>query len=82
MSKGIVVIGGGEPENYAILGEDELRPIINVKPTYESVIQELEQLTLHPERIPDLKRQSIEYIHRHHDYIKVARQYQDFYQQL
>ena len=82
MSKGIVCIGGGEPENYEILGETELRPIINVEPNYESVFHELEQLVQHPERIAELKRQSIEYICRHHDYIKVARQYEQFYQFL
>ena len=79
MSKGIIVVGGGEPENYEILGEKTLRPIINVEPNYESVYKELEQLVLHPERIPELKRQSIEYIRRHHDYKKVARQYEQVY---
>ena len=79
MSKGIICIGGGEPENYDILGEKELRPIINVEPTYESVYRELEQLVLHPERIPELKRQSVEYIKKHHDFIKVAMQYIDFW---
>lgn len=82
MSKGIICIGGGEPENYAILNETELRPIINVEPSYESVCRQLEQLVQHPERIPDLKRQSMEYVRRHHDYLKVARQYEAFYQQL
>lgn len=81
MSKGIVVVGGGEPENYDILGEKELRPIINVQPTYDSVYQELEQLVLHSERLPELKRQSIEYVRKHHDYITVARQYLDFWTQ-
>ena len=79
MSKGIIVVGGGEPENYDIINETELRPIINVEPTYESVYQELEQLVLHPERIPELKRQSVEYIRKHHEYTKVARQYIDFW---
>ena len=82
MSKGIIVIGGGEPENYEILGETELRPIINVQPNYQSVYDELEQLILHPERISDLKKQSVEYVRRHHDYLKVAEQYQKFYQEL
>ena len=82
MSKGIICIGGGEPENYEILNENELRPIINVQPSYESVYQELEQLILHPERIPELKRQSIEYVRRHHDYLKVARQYEGLYLSL
>ena len=79
MSKGIICIGGGEPENYEIIHETQLRPIINVEPTYESVYHELEQLILHPERIPELKRQSVEYVRRHHDYVKVAQQYVDFW---
>jgi glycosyltransferase involved in cell wall biosynthesis len=79
MSKGIICIGGGEPENYEIIHETELCPIINVGPTYESVYQGLEELILHPERIPELKRQSVEYVRKHHDYIKVAKQYIDFW---
>ena len=82
MSKGMVVIGGGEPENYDIIGERELRPIINVEPTYESVRHELEQLVLHPERLPELKRQGIEYVRRHHDYLKVAARYAELYKSL
>lgn len=82
MSKGIVCIGGGEPEHYELLGENELRPIINVEPTYDSVCHELEQLVLHPERLPLLKQQSIEYISRHHDYLKVAAQYETLYKKL
>ena len=82
MSRGIICIGGGEPENYEILHEEKLRPIINVLPTYESIYQQLEQLVLHPERIPLLKRQSIEYIRKHHDYLKVAKQYEAFYKQV
>ena len=81
MSKGIVCIGGGEPENYEILGEQTLRPIVNVQPNYDSVYHELEQLVLHPERLPELKRQSIEYIQRHHDYLKVAKQYETLYKE-
>ena len=79
MSKGIICIGGGEPENYDIIHETELRPIINVEPTYESVYQGLEELVLHPECIPELKAQSIEYVRKHHDYIKVVKQYLDFW---
>lgn len=79
MSKGIICIGGGEPENYEIIHETELKPIINVEPTYKSVYQALEELILHPERIPELKKQSVEYVRKHHDYIKVAKQYLDFW---
>ena len=79
MSKGIICVGGGEPENYEIIDEHDLRPIVNVLPNEESVFHELETLALHLENIPELKRQSIEYVNKHHDYIKVAKQYESFY---
>lgn len=75
MSQGLIAVSGGEEENYDILGEKELRPIINVQPDEEDIYQQLEQLILHPERITCLKRDSIAYIRRHHDSIKVAKQY-------
>jgi len=79
MAKGLVVVGGGEPENYEILGETELRPIVNVLPSEQDVYEKLSDLAQHPERIPELSRQSVEYVRRHHDYVKVARQYVDFW---
>ena len=82
MAKGIICIGGGEPENYEILGEKNLRPIINVEPTYESVCYAIEQLILHPEQINQLKADSIEYISRHHEYSKVAQKYVEFYDRV
>ena len=82
MSKGIVAVTGGEPENYEIIGENVLRPIVNVLPTYESVYEELKKLVLHKEIIPKLKRQSVEYVRKHHDYHKVAQQYEEFYKKL
>lgn len=82
MSKGIVCVGGGEPENYEIIGEHELRPILNVTPTYESVFNVVENIALHPERLTKLKEQSIAYVRRHHDYVDVARRYEDYYTTL
>ena len=82
MSKGIICVGGGEQENYTLLDEEELRPLINVYPTEESVYIQLEQLVLHPERVPLLKAESIEYIRRHHEMLKVAQQYVSFYNQI
>lgn len=75
MSQGLIVVSGGEEESYEILGEKELRPIINVQPDEEDVYRKLEHLVLHPERIAQLKRDSIEYVHRHHDSLKVAERY-------
>lgn len=79
MSKGLVLVGGGEEESYELLGENELRPIVNVLPNEESVYSGLEQLVLHPERIPLLQQQSIDYIRKYHDYRTVAREYVEFW---
>lgn len=80
MAKGIVVVGGGEEENYEIINEKELRPIINVYPSEEDIFYQLEQIVLHKERIPELSAQSIEYVRKHHNYVKVAQQYADFWE--
>lgn len=82
MSKGIVCVGGGEEEHYDLIGESALRPIINVEPNEESVYGQLEKLVLHPERLPELKRQSMEYVSKHHGVEKVAREYEKLYLSL
>ena len=82
MSKGIVTVGGGEPEHYELLGERELRPIVNVEPTRESVFRALESLVLHPEKVDEMKRESVAYVRRHYDFVQVARQYECLYLSL
>ncbi len=82
MSKGIVVVGGGEPEHYDLLGEHELLPIVNVEPSEESVFKALESLVLHPDKVDEMKRQSVAYVRRHYDYVQVARQYERLYLSL
>lgn len=82
MSKGIVSIGGGEPECYAAVCEEALRPIVNVVPDEEQIYQVIKDFVLHPEHIDQMKRDSVEYVRRHHDYLKVARQYEAIYRQL
>ena len=80
MAKGIIVVGGGEEENYEIINEKELRPIINVYPSEEDIFRKLEFIVQHKEQIPILSAQSIEYVRKHHDYVKVAQQYADFWE--
>lgn len=79
MAKGIVVVGGGEPENYQIIKEERLRPIINVHPDEEHVYQQLVMLAETPDLIKLKAAESIEYIKKHHDHIYVAQQYIDFW---
>ena len=73
---------GGEPEHYELLGERELRPIVNVEPTRESVFRALESLVLHPEKVDEMKRESVIYVRRHYDFVQVARQYERLYLSL
>lgn len=81
MAHGLVVVGGGEPENYDILGERRLRPIINVLPDEEDVYRKLAHLVEHREDVPRLSRESREYVERHHDYKRVAAEYLRFWQE-
>ncbi|MBQ8051568.1 MAG: glycosyltransferase family 1 protein [Bacteroidaceae bacterium] len=76
MSKGLVLVGGAEPEHYDLLGEHELQPIINVQPTEEDVFLQIEKRLLqHPDDIRQLSLDSQRYVRRHHDPIRVAERY-------
>lgn len=79
MAKGLVVVGGGEEENYEILGETELRPIVNVLPDVNDVYAKLESLVLNPDDVTRRQHESVTYIERHHDHIKVAARYVEFW---
>ena len=77
MSKGLILVGGGEEVHYHLLQETELRPIINVRPTEDDVYEQIEKrlLLADPGERERLSAESVEYIRRHHDHVKVARQY-------
>lgn len=79
MAKGLVLVGGGEEENYEILGEKDLRPIVNVLPDANDVYAKMEALLLNPSDIAKRQQDSVTYIKRYHDYKKVAARYIDFW---
>ena len=79
MAQGLVVVGGAEPENYEILNEKEIFPIINVLPDEEQVYEALRDIVMNRGKLPELSAQSRLYIQRHHDHVKVAQQYLDFW---
>ena len=83
MARGTVVIGGGEEEYYEFIGEKELRPIINVRPCQDEYnMNVLRDALLTPGRISQLSRESIAFVRKHHDYMKVSRQYLEMYKQI
>ena len=79
LAKGKIVVGGAEEECYDILGEKELRPMINVIPDEEDVYNKLKWLIENKKKIAQLQRESIEYIRRHHTPVEVAKRYLDFW---
>ena len=79
MAQGIIAVSGGEAEMYDFIGEKELHPIINVEPCREDIYIKLENLIKSKRKIPQLAFESHEFIKRHHDHIKVAQQYLDFW---
>ena len=83
MAKGLIVVGGGEPEHYELLGEHDLRPIINVQPTEQDVYEQMaSRLLSGKEDIRQLQLDSIEYVRRHHDHVEVAQRYVDFWMSM
>ena len=79
MAKGLVLVGGGEEENYEILGELDLRPIVNVLPDENDVYKKLEALVFNHDDVKRRQQDSVIYVKRYHDHIKVAQQYVDFW---
>ena len=83
MARGTVVIGGGEEEYYDFIGEKELRPIINVRPHDDEYnLNVLREALLTPGRISKMSRESAAFVRKHHDYMKVSRQYIEMYDGL
>lgn len=80
MKLGLIVVGGGEPDYYDFIGDNQLRPVVNVEPNEESVYQALKQLVLHPEMVEDLSVKSRQFISYYHDCKKVAQQYLAFWE--
>lgn len=80
LSKGKIVVGGAEEECYEILGEHELRPMVNVIPDEEDVYNKLREILLNKEHIATMQRDSIKLIERHHLPRKVAQAYLDFWE--
>lgn len=84
MARGTVVIGGGEEEYYGFIGEDTLRPIINVRPDVpdEENITAIERALFTDGMLERMAQESIQFVHKYHDYRLVAKQYEQLYYSL
>ena len=84
MARGTVVIGGGEEEYYEFIGEDTLRPIINVRPDVpdEENIAAIERALFTDGMLERMAQESMQFVHKYHDYRHVAEQYEQLYRSL
>lgn len=82
MSKGIVAATVAIPEAYELLAERTLSPMIDLPPDEEGIYRQLERYVLHPEALADAKCQSLEFVRKHHHYLKVARRYVSLLEKL
>lgn len=75
MSRGRIVLSGAEPEYYDFIGESDNRPIINIGPTYQSVVEALEQLIATRDDMEQYGAASRAFVVKHNDATTVASRY-------
>ncbi len=80
MAQGLITVSGAEPEMYDLLHEFKNQPIINILPDKNDIYKKFEDIIKQKENIPQLAHASRAFVEKHHDYIKVAKQYLDFWE--
>lgn len=75
MSQGLVVAGGGWDEPFELLGESTLRPVIDLPCEPDEIRATLLNHILNPQRIKEMKKESVEYIKKHHTPLVVAKKW-------
>lgn len=82
MAGGKIVISGGEPEIYNLMGENvSSRPIVNVYPTREGIWQALESILANKNKLPSWSKQGRDFVEQYHDAKSVAEKYLEFWKQ-
>ena len=76
LALGKVTLSGCEPEFLAEFKIDS-SPVINILPDVDQIVNILEDLVLHPEKIPAIGVESRKYAEELHDYKKIAQRYVD-----
>lgn len=76
MAMGKTVLSGGEEDFYRFIGEDELRPVINLDPhDDEEIYKVIRDVVLHPELLAERGRQGRAFVERHNSTDVVARRF-------
>ncbi|MBQ4767924.1 glycosyltransferase [Pectobacterium versatile] len=76
LAMGKIVLGGAEPESLDALGFDST-PVFNIKPTPDSIVENIESLLERRNEIRDLGLKARLFVEKNHNYISVAEKYLD-----
>ncbi len=74
LAMGKVVLGGAEKESLNSIGVDE-SPVINITPSANSIVMEIEKLIKNREKIQEIGYKSREFAKDVHGYINIAKKY-------
>lgn len=81
MAGGQVVVSGGEEAYYRFIGEERLRPVINVVPGRESeTVERVLSLASNRDELRELGRQGVQLVRKHNEAGVVARRFVDFWE--
>ncbi len=79
MTKGLILAGCANSYLYNLMGEEKNKPIIELPLDRDKIFEKLENLIINSENLIDKARNTREFAIKHHNYIKVAKQYVDFW---
>lgn len=83
MARGLVAVSGAEPEYYDLIKEYDNHPIINVLPfDDDAIVDTLEQIVIHRDRLPQLSKMSREFVVKHNDSYAVAMRHINFWDKI
>ena len=75
MAQGKVVFTGAEQEWLDQYGLEEDSVAINALPNTEKIVEKLEKLLLHPEKIEAISKNAVAFVKREHDHVLCAKKY-------
>jgi hypothetical protein len=80
LAQGKVLVTNAVPEMYSMLHETVNQPIINISPEYKDIYTQIEKLILNKKQIPELSQNGRLFVEKHHNHVKVAKQYLNVWQ--
>ncbi|WP_154665708.1 glycosyltransferase family protein [Saccharicrinis fermentans] len=79
LSKGLITGSGADEEMYQLIGENKNRPIINLNVSDNDMLNSFEKLIANKSKLREQAIASRNFAIKHHDTIKIAQEYIDFW---